>query len=269
MTSNEIAKASFLDLLFDNRNKQYGAYALRKWYPQRLATALAGAIAFSVFLILMIAFVQPQKEVKIVDEIFVTPYNLPKELPKEKPVVEKPVSKPAAAPVAQEKHVDLIKIVDDKLVTDPIPPISSLDDAAIGTVTESGPPAPSGVNVSGAGKETGITETKKEESKDFTPLESAPQFPGGQAAWLAFLRRYLQVPADLEPGEKKTVLVRFLVSVDGSITQMEVTQSAGAAFDKEVMRVLRKMPQWKPAIQNGKPVAVPFTQPVTFVGIEE
>jgi protein TonB len=84
-----------------------------------------------------------------------------------------------------------------------------------------------------------------------------------------FLQRNLNAPSGLEPGEKKTVSIRFFVSVDGEITDFEVIQSAGRAFDNEVIRVLKKMPRWKPAIQNGQPIARAFTQPVTFVGMEE
>jgi protein TonB len=73
----------------------------------------------------------------------------------------------------------------------------------------------------------------------------------------------------LEAGQKRSVLVRFSVSEDGSVTQFEIVQSGGEAFDREVLRVLRKMPRWKPAIQNGRPVSVLFTQPVTFVAMEE
>jgi protein TonB len=110
----------------------------------------------------------------------------------------------------------------------------------------------------------------KEETK---PIEMAPsrepEFPGGQDAWMNFLRKNLNAPAGLEPGEKKTVSIRFFVSVDGAITDFEVMQSAGRVFDNEVIRVLKKMPKWKPAIQNGQPIARAFTQPVTFIGMEE
>ena len=84
-----------------------------------------------------------------------------------------------------------------------------------------------------------------------------------------FLQRNLNAPSELEPGEKKTVSIRFFVSVDGAITDFEIVQSAGKTFDSEVIRVLKKMPKWRPAIQHGQPIARAFTQPVTFVGMEE
>jgi protein TonB len=77
------------------------------------------------------------------------------------------------------------------------------------------------------------------------------------------------VPADLQPGERRTVQVRFQVSAEGEITKFEILQSGGSIFDREVIRVLKKMPKWKPAIQNGRPIAISFVQPVTFQAIEE
>jgi protein TonB len=74
------------------------------------------------------------------------------------------------------------------------------------------------------------------------------------------------VPGDLEDGEKKIVVVRFIVSTEGSLTGFEVLQSAGNIYDQEVIRVLKKMPKWKPALQNSVPVSKSFTQPVSFVG---
>jgi protein TonB len=64
-------------------------------------------------------------------------------------------------------------------------------------------------------------------------------------------------------------MVKFAVGVDGSITHFEIIQSGGTDFDNEVIRVLKKMPKWKPAVQNGRNVAVMFTQPVTFMAFEE
>ncbi len=63
--------------------------------------------------------------------------------------------------------------------------------------------------------------------------------------------------------------VCYMVDLDGSISNIEVVQSGGDKYDKEVIRAFKKMPRWTPAIQNGHKVAVYFTQPVTFVGAEQ
>src|SRR5690606_24460805 len=82
-------------------------------------------------------------------------------------------------------------------------------------------------------------------------LSSEPEFPGGMKAWLKYLQRNLRIPDGLMAGETKTVLIRFKVDADGAVTGFEVLQSAGTEYDEEVMRVLKKMPKWKPALQQG------------------
>ncbi len=96
-----------------------------------------------------------------------------------------------------------------------------------------------------------------------------PAFPGGTEAWLEFLKKFLQAPEDLEPGQRIEVQVKFWVGVDGIVSNAEVIKSGGKSFDKEVLRVLKKMPKWEPAIQHGNYVAVAYTQPVIFLGVEE
>ena len=98
--------------------------------------------------------------------------------------------------------------------------------------------------------------------------ESDAQFPGGKEAFAKFLTKYLITPGELEAGEKKTVLVRFMVDADGTISKTEILQSDGEDYSREVIRVLAKMPKWIPAMQNGTKVATWFTQPVSFIGVE-
>ena len=105
--------------------------------------------------------------------------------------------------------------------------------------------------------------------KNEAPLiNRGPEFPGGIKAWLGFLNKHLQVPEELGAGEKVTVLIGFEVAVDGTVTSFRVLKSGGGNYDEEVIRVLKKMPRWSPAMQSSQPVATTFTQPVTFVGVE-
>jgi protein TonB len=121
-------------------------------------------------------------------------------------------------------------------------------------------------NNTGKGKDETTVVTNPD---DFKPDEVPASFPGGTSAWLNFLQRYLQSPDELEAGQRVEVKVRFWIDVDGSLSRFEIVQSGGASFDKEVLRVMKKMPKWEPARQNKHYVAVAFTQPVTFVGVEE
>ncbi len=269
MTSHEILKADLLDILFDNRNKQYGAYTLRRQYTSRLAMALG--IALSTIL-LLIFLIKPgsdaashflEKEKKFVRVIDIDP--IPPKLP-DPPV--RPT--PPAQDVAKSSLTDKILLVENPDPNKELKPMDEIKLTAISTSNEEGRIVPEIQTVTKPEPSNTSQPTNQDDGETrFVPLEKGPEFPGGPEAWSKFLNRHLQTPADLEAGEKKTVLISFLVDADGSVTGFKVVQSGGNAFDNEVIRVLKKMPKWKPAIQNGHPVVVPFTQPVTFVGFEQ
>lgn len=269
MTSNEILHADLLDIVFDNRNKTYGAYTLRKFYNNRLSLALALALS-AVFLLLLLlpAGNKSQAVATIGDhEIVLTEVSLvkPKLI-----VPQPPKLTQSSAPVSSVKMNSLIHISNDPLVTTDIPDQRDLATVAIGDQTMKGlaligPQPPAVTSANGAG---GLVKPEDKKAGE-TVVDQLPEFPGGMAAWANFLSRNLQVPDELMAGEKKNVLVAFKVAADGSVTGFRVVQSAGNVFDNEVIRVLKKMPKWKPALQHGTPIAVEFTQPVTFVASEQ
>jgi TonB family protein len=92
-----------------------------------------------------------------------------------------------------------------------------------------------------------------------------PAFPGGEQVWMNFLKRNINPPAELATGEKRTVVVQFSVNSDGSTTNFKIVESQGPAYDNEVLRVLRRMPKWKSAVQDGQPTDAVVTQSITFV----
>jgi TonB family protein len=94
---------------------------------------------------------------------------------------------------------------------------------------------------------------------------SAPAFPGGIEAWSTFLRNDLYPHTPLQEGEVKEALVQFQVAADGSVSDLKILESAGLEFDKELLRVLKRTPKWKPAIENGKAVNAMVTQRIVFV----
>ncbi|HVF96965.1 MAG TPA: energy transducer TonB [Flavisolibacter sp.] len=265
MTSQQILQSDLLDILFDGRNKMYGAYLLRRTYPAQLLKALG---ITTLLVVALLFFGGPSTNSTagglVADGFEITTVVLP---PDVKPELPRPKVQQAAAAqrqaVQQEKLIDNIVAVDNTV--NPVATQDRLSHSIIGSTTVVGPPS-SGVPPPAIGG-TGIVEPVVE--KKDPPLPSRqPQFPGGTNAWLAFLSRYLTPPADLEAGEKRSVLVRFSVDEEGAVTNFQVVQSGGTDFDNEVIRVLKKMPRWLPAIQQGKPVPVNFTQPVTFVAQE-
>jgi len=269
MTNKEILQADLLDILFENRNKTYGAYVLRKNYNHRLSWSLSAGLAFSLLLLLMNTFGKrnsPGLIDKAPDLIF-SAVELPRDKPKE---TEQPRQQKQPE-VAQVEDVR-IKIVPDDFVKRPeIPTLSALQNAQISTITKPGisPDSFKGNLSITKGNVNGNDEKDKGVSNEFRGSQTDAQYPGGKIAFAAFLTKYLVTPDDLEAGEKKTVLVRFKVDTDGSISQTEVIQSGGEKYDREVIRVLHKMPKWIPAQQNDIKVPTYFTQPVTFIGIEQ
>lgn len=268
MTSNEILKADVLDILFENRNKLYGAYALRKYYNNRMMLALGTSLAAVVVACLLI---QPGDRREAIEDLFKDPVKLSPPIELHPPV--EPTPPPAAQaprPIATVRYTNNVQFVTEVPPDEAVPEITDMIDPQIGTANVQGdlptqsrtieaPPAPPAAG-------NGHTE---EPTPRFEAVERMPEFPGGVQAWTAFLGRHLRMPEELEAGERRVVQVKFWVGPDGSIDRFEVVQSAGAAFDNEVIRVLKKMPKWKPAVQNGQPIAVTFTQPVTFQAFEE
>jgi len=103
----------------------------------------------------------------------------------------------------------------------------------------------------------------------FDRAEEMPEFPGGIEALKRFLLKNLRMPGDnLEPGTQVRVMARFVVDADGRVRDIEITQPAEEVFNREVKRVISKMPDWKPGEQNHRHVAVYFSLPVNFVVAE-
>ncbi|MFI5186581.1 MAG: energy transducer TonB, partial [Chitinophagales bacterium] len=267
MTNKEILHADLLDILFENRNKAYGAYALRKTYNYRLKWALGISLS-SILLLLIFNYSRSEHPGYPVENgkwVKVSAVDFSNNKPKT-PDLPKPKIKP---PVAQTAYTSRIQIVDNNQKTD-MPDKTEIDTSLISGKTIQGVRQGNIVEADvEPAEENGTGKMSNNDDKPFYSTSSDAQFPGGREAFTKFLTRYLITPGDLEAGEKRTVLVRFMVDIDGTISKTEIIQSDGEQYSKEVLRVLEKMPKWIPAMQNGNKTAVWFTQPVTFIGVEQ
>jgi protein TonB len=284
MTTNEILRASLLDILFDKRNKDYGAYALRRTYNHRLVVSVIAALVLASSLLLLNsfhknkaeeAFVQPAKKDSVVIRIIEIPIEKPKEpeLPKQEEVIQKPnelINQPAQK-IARVKFVNKMVIKEDKKVkVNDVPINSDLKNKIIASENVPGIEETKKTKSSDLPKITGKGNTNNDGTgNSFIPQEIAPEFPGGKDALIRFLKLNLVTPEELQAGEKRTVEIRFKVGVDGLVTELEIFKSGGTTFDREVIRVCKKMPRWKPAIQNGGNIAVTYLLPITFIGLEQ
>jgi periplasmic protein TonB len=274
MTAQQILKADLLDILFENRNKDYGAYTLRRDYPSHLKKAMLFML-LAVLVLFLYSMSKPprvsESQMSGNDTTQVVLEDIDhKKLQQQKQTQQQRVVDKAPP----TKDNPIYKIVDDDKVTKQLPDVNDTSDIAPGPVAAPGNGGEEYVAGDEGNKPVITTNTDQAPPVDSRVLDvsevsSKPEFPGGDEAWLAYLQRMLRVPDDLESGERKTVKVKFVVNADGEVTDAVIVQSAGSSFDKEVLRVINRMPKWKPGKQRGKPVAVYFTQPVTFVGEEE
>ena len=96
-------------------------------------------------------------------------------------------------------------------------------------------------------------------------LEVMPEFTGAQTGWARYLQETMRYPAlAREKNIQGKVQLSFIVETDGSISEIKVLKGIGGGCDEEAVRVLKNSPQWKPGIQNGKPVRVSYTMPISF-----
>lgn len=109
------------------------------------------------------------------------------------------------------------------------------------------------------------TKKKSQKKKILTTCvsETMPEFPGGNTALMSFIQQNIQYP-DPDICITGKVIIQFIISTDGNITNAKIVRGVHPKFDKEALRVVKLMPKWKPGTQKGKPVAMEYTIPVSF-----
>lgn len=237
---------------------------LRRNYNHRLQWALGVSmtVAFLLSVMNLTEEKSNKKHMSVVPVITLRTVD-PPDFKKVDPA--KPKTQPQRRQIA---YTARIQIVPDKTKTE-MPELKDILIADISYKTEDGVPSSDTVQAGKLNEATGSGDKQKIDVKDDShPTYSEAQFPGGKEAFAKFLRKNLIAPVELEAGEKKVVLVHFRVSEDGTVSKVEILQSDGEDYSKEVIRVLGKMPEWVPAMQNGIKVATWFTQPVSFIGVE-
>ena len=271
MEINKILSSDILDLLFENRNKAYGAYDLRRTYKKRLTIALLCTAVVALLALggSLLASTLKKKEGKIqVKEM--TLQDLKQEEEK------KPEPPPPPPPKQEPPKVEMTKFTPPKIVKDEevkkeeIPPeVKELENTKIDVVSQEGIKdeglAPTVVDEGKA-----VVEEKKEEdeNKVFEKVEVEASFKGGEREWTKYLLRNLDANVPVENGANEgtyTVTVQFIVDKEGKISDVKALTSHGNGMEEEAMRVIKKGPDWVPAIQNGRNVKAYRKQPITFV----
>jgi len=258
---------SLNDIVFEGRNKLYGAYALRKGYSQTMQrSVLMGVTLFLLMVMLPNLYARLTPEPKASDiayEVEAQPIDIVPEMPKVLPKEE-------LAPVAKTvKAVELVVLPDNQVEIENIPPtVEELETAQPGQETVEGiadldviAPPVAAVN-SSVSTAIGV-EPKKEET--FRTVEQAPEYRGGLAAMGAFLQKNLKYPSQASrAGIQGRVFVEFTVGSDGKVENVTPIKGIGFGCDEEAVRVVKLMQNWVPGKQSGVPVRVRFTLPIAF-----
>lgn len=266
MNPNTILQSNLLDIIFDNRNKDYGAYMLRKSYNSRMRIALLSMLSLSILLCLL--FLNKTRTVTGErNKVFQTPdpkilqYSEPSKL-NHKVAVKNFHPKKINPNDLPPEIADSVNI--NKLSATPIDGMPSLNSPDVSGISfpggDDGPDKNSKINA-------GVTATAATKINNPGPVAVAdimPQYPGGIKALLDFLKKNIHAPKDVGEGEEVSVKIKFVVNYNGKPESFDVIKSGGVAFDNEVIRVLKKMPLWIPGKSNGENVSVYYVVPVKF-----
>lgn len=276
MAKIDLFDPKWVEMVFDGKNKTYGAYQLRKGTSGRniksliilfIAAALVGGfLAWKV-----IEQKQAEQQAAYMEAMELS--KLQKEAKKnEKKEVIKPKIQPKKEiPVARQTQKFTAPVIKkDDLVKEEnqIKQMDKLDDkVAVGTENHEGT---KDRNVEAVRNDIAVNTpppAPKEEvtNKVFDVVEVMPSFPGGQGALLSYLSSHVKYPVVAqENGVQGRVTVSFVVERDGSITDVHVVRSVDPSLDREAARVVSSMPNWQPGKQNGSAVRVKFNVPVQF-----
>ena len=279
MAKIDLYDPKWVDMVFAGKNKEYGAYQLRKGTSGRnikallilvIAAALVGG--FLAWKVIEQKQAEEQQAYMEAMELAKLQQQAKKEEKKKEPVKPK-VEMKKEIPVARETQKFTAPVIKkDELVKEEnqVKQMDKLDDkVAVGTENKEGvkdrtveavrndiavaaPPPP--------------TAPKPEvATKVFDVVEEMPSFPGGQGALMSYLASNIKYPVVAqENGVQGRVIVSFVVERDGSISDVRVARSVDPSLDREAQRVVKSMPRWKPGKQNGSAVRVKYTVPVVF-----
>jgi protein TonB len=261
----DIFTNQWLEIVFEGRNKAYGAYELRKTNNKTTVKALVmGAIVFAIAVASpLIADMIPNSSDS--DDTLDTKITTVK-MPPKKEEIKKNLPPPPPPPpkVDQVKFVKPVVAKADEVTEEP-PKVEDIKDKKIGAETIKGDPDAE-LTVEPVGNGPAAVVEESNEIFNVAGIEVKPDFPGGMEKFYKFVGNNYQTPE--EEGLKGKVYVTFVVEKDGSLTDIKVLKDIGYGTGKEAIRVLNKCPKWTPGEQNGKKVRVLYSLPITIQSAE-
>ena len=269
MDVNKISNADFLDILFDGRNKEYGAYELRKNYNKRLTTAIVSTAGLSLLIFGLVIIGRgianaERNRVRVQDVNLVSikddkPQQI--ETPKTPPPKKEPVK-------IQIDKVTPPKIVEDDKFNEKNEVKDQTEITNVGKFDQVGIKETDYVNPPKVDQETKVVEGPKQPVDDapFTKVEIEAQFPGGDAKWSQFVQKEVERHMDelTEDGQSGTCEVQFIVDREGNVSNVDALSMKGTKLAEVAVNAIKRGPKWIPAIQNGQPVKAWRRQKITF-----
>ena len=270
METNKILSADILDILFEGKNKEYGAYELRKTYNKRITLALiiTAVIALLIFVGSVVAKnIEDNNSTKLLEVKDLSLEQVQKE-DKPPPPPPPPLKLPPP-PQIQTIQFTPPKIVKDEEVVKPPVENARIEEAKVDVKTVEGT-KDVGIVAPPVEEKSQAIEAPKvvaaEEDKVFTKVEIEASFPGGDAGWSRYVKKEIESHIDelTEAGQSGQCRVRFIVSKDGTVSDVVALTMKGSKLAEVAENAIRKGPKWTPAQQNGRHVNAYREQPVTF-----
>lgn len=282
MDANKILSADLIDLVFEGRNKNYGAYELRTGYNKRLRNSLLLTVALGL-LILLLSFISSLDLGEKKGQVQIKEVELEEIKQEEKPEPPPPPPpKPPEPPKVEMAKFTPPKVVkDEEVKEDEKPPeVEKLEDTKIGTVNQEGS---KDEGIVAPPVESTVVEAPVQEDYDkvFQKVEIDAEFPGGVSGWTRYVTREIERNIDelQDDGRSGTVVVLFIVDKEGAVSEVRALPCSEAGVGnclppnsklaEIAVNAIKKGPKWKPAVQNGRNVKAYRRQPVTFQLAEE
>lgn len=282
MDANKILSADLIDLIFEGRNKSYGAYELRTGYNKRLRNSLLLTVALGL-LILLLSFLSSLDLGEKKGQVEIKEVQLEEIKQEEQPEPPPPPPpKPPEPPKVEMAKFTPPKVVkDEEVKEDEKPPeVEKLEDTKIGTVNQEGS---KDEGIVAPPVESTVVEAPVQEDYDkvFQKVEIDAEFPGGTNGWTRYVTREIERNIDelQDDGRSGTVVVLFIVDKEGGVSEVRALPCSEAGVGnclppnsklaEIAVNAIKKGPKWKPAVQNGRNVKAYRRQPVTFQLAEE
>lgn len=267
MSKIDLTSSEWCELVFQDRNRAYGAYKLRAESGKRHTWAMGAVLllaAVGACIPTLIRWTTPEKVEEKMVEVTVLSQLEEAEVKQEEFKRVDPVAPPPALKSSIKFTAPVIKKDEEVHEDDEIKSQTELTESkvAISIADVKGNDELHGKDIADL-KE--VIVKSEPETKPYTMVEQMPQYPGGEKELLSYISNNLKYPTiAAENGIQGKVYIRFVVSATGEVENVQVVRSLDPYCDKEAMRVINSLPKWIPGRQNGRNVPVYYTVPITF-----